>query len=117
MEILQSKLGDVTVIAPKGHLDTASSTPLEERLRELIEGGARQMLLDFTELEYINSSGLKVVLITAKHLDAVGGKLVLCGLSTNVRMIFEMIGFSRILTIVPGREEAVRALWTDGAAA
>jgi anti-anti-sigma factor len=117
MEIIESRLGDVTVVAPKGHLDTVSSTPLEERLRALIEAGARQMLLDFTELDYINSSGLKVILITAKHLDAVGGKLVLCGLSANVRMIFEMIGFSRILTIVPGRDEAVRALAPDGAPA
>jgi anti-anti-sigma factor len=117
MEIIESKLGDVTVVAPKGHLDTVSSTPLEERLRALIEGGARQVLLDFTALDYINSSGLKVVLITAKHLDALSGKLVLCGLSANVRMIFEMIGFSRILTIVPGRDEGVRALCADAAAA
>lgn len=117
MEILESKLGDVTVVAPKGHLDTVSSSPLEDRLRTLIDGGVRQMLLDFTELDYINSSGLKVVLITAKHLDAVGGKLVLCGLSANVRMIFEMIGFSRILNIAPGRDEAMRALCVDKAAA
>jgi anti-anti-sigma factor len=117
MEIHETKIGEVQVVAPSGHLDTVSSTPLEERLRSLIDAGTRQLLLDFSHLEYINSSGLKAILITAKHLDAVGGKLVLCTLSPNVLMIFDMIGFSRILTIVPGREEALRALEADGAAA
>jgi anti-anti-sigma factor len=74
-------------------------------------------VLDFSAVDYINSSGLKAILVTAKHLERVGGKLVLCALNQNVMMIFEMIGFSRILTIVPGREEALRALEADGAAA
>jgi anti-anti-sigma factor len=117
MEIIETKIGEVLVVALTGHLDTVSSTPLEDRLRTLIETGARRIVLDFSTVDYINSSGLKAILVTAKHLERVDGKLVLCSLSPNVLMIFEMIGFSRILTIVPGREEALRALEADEAAA
>ncbi len=117
MELHETKTGDALVVAVHGHLDTASSTPFEERLRKLIEEGARQVVMECTAMDYINSSGLKAVLITAKALEAAGGKLVLCGLSPNVLMIFEMIGFTRILSILPGREEALRSLEADGAAA
>ena len=63
-------------------------------------------MLDCSRLDYLNSSGLKAVLVTAKRLEPLGGKLVLCGLTPNVYAIFEMIGFTRILPIVPSREEA-----------
>ena len=117
MEIQEPKTGDVIVVALQGHLDTVSSQPLEDRLRALIEEGARQIVLDLAQLEYVNSSGLKAILVTAKSLETQNGRLVLCGLSPNVHMIFEMIGFTRILTILPGREEALRSLEADGAAA
>jgi anti-sigma B factor antagonist len=117
MEIHETKTGEVLVVALQGHLDTVSSTPLEDRLRTLVEEGARQMVLDLSGVDYVNSSGLKAILVTAKQIETAGGKLVLCGLSPNVMMIFDMIGFSRILNILPGREEAVRSLEADGAAA
>lgn len=107
MQTTESKSGDTLVVELEGHLDTVSSQPLEDRLVQLIEGGERQIVLDCGRLDYLNSSGLKAVLVTAKRLEPVGGKLVLCALTSNVHMIFEMIGFTRILTIVATRAEAL----------
>ena len=109
METNETKIGPVLVVSLQGHLDTLSSQGLEDRLTALIAGGEHRLLLDCSSLEYVNSSGLKAILVTAKALEPVGGKLVLCGLSPNVFMIFEMIGFTRILTIVSTREEALGA--------
>ena len=117
MEIDESKSGDVLVVTLNGHLDTASSLPLEDRLRRLIEEGATRLLLDLTGVDYVNSSGLKAILVAAKQIEAAGGRFALCGLNANVFMVFEMIGFTRILSILPAREEAVRSLEADGAAA
>ena len=110
MQLQESEVGNILILEPEGHLDTAAAGPLEQDILQRIEGGARHILLDCSRLEYVNSSGLKVILIAAKKLDSLGGKLVLCGLAPNVLMIFEMIGFTKILSIHGTREEALAAL-------
>jgi anti-anti-sigma factor len=65
----------------------------------------------------VNSAGLKVFLLAAKKLEAVKGALVLCALAPSVLMIFEMIGFTRIMKIVPTREDAMRFLRDEAAPA
>ena len=110
MQLQESQVGNILILEPEGHLDTAASGPLELDLLQRIDAGLRQLLLDCSQLEYVNSSGLKVILIAAKKLDALGGKLALCRLAPNVQMIFEMIGFTKILNIYPTREEGLAVL-------
>jgi anti-anti-sigma factor len=85
----------------------------ETRLLGSIERGERRILVDCGPLDYVNSAGLKVFLLAAKKLEAVRGKLVLCALAPSVLMIFEMIGFTRIMKIVPTRDEALEFLRSD----
>lgn len=108
MQIKEEKLGDILILTISEHLDTATSTGFETRLLGTIEKGERKVLIDCAPLEYVNSAGLKVFLLAAKKLETLGGKLVLCSLAPNVLMIFEMIGFTRIMKIVPTREEALQ---------
>lgn len=110
MHLQEDKQGDILILTISEHLDTASSTMFETRLLGAIDRGERRILVDCAPLEYVNSAGLKVFLLAAKKLEPVGGKLVLCALAPSVLMIFEMIGFTRIMKIVPTREEAVRFL-------
>src|SRR3954465_6212275 len=107
MDLHEMKIGDVLILQPEGHLDTAAATPMEEQVLKMIQDGERKVLVDCSGLQYVNSSGLKVFLVSAKRLDSLGGKLVTCSLAPNVRMIFEMIGFTKILTIFPERAEAL----------
>jgi anti-anti-sigma factor len=110
MQIQEEKQGDVFIFTISEHLDTASSMTFEPRLLGCVEQGERRVLVDCTPLEYVNSAGLKVFLLAAKRLEAAQGRFVICGLAPSVLMIFEMIGFTRIMTIVPTREEALRFL-------
>lgn len=73
-----------------------------------MDHGERRIVVDCASLDYVNSAGLKVFLLAAKRLETLGGKLVLCALTPSVLMIFEMIGFTRIMKIVASREEALR---------
>lgn len=114
MQIKEEKNGDVMVVTIDDHLDTSAAPLFEQRLLGLIEGGERKVLVDCAPLEYVNSAGLKVFLLAAKKLEPLGGQLIICSLAPSVLMIFEMIGFTRIMKIVPTREEALRAF---GAAA
>ncbi len=110
MQIKEDKQGEILIVRVSEHLDTASSTIFESRLLGMVDRGERQVIVDCTELEYVNSAGLKVFLLAAKRLEPLGGKLVLCALAPSVLMIFEMIGFTRIMKIVPTLDEALRVL-------
>lgn len=110
MQIQEEQVGDILIISISEHLDTSTATQFESRMLGSIDRGERRILVDCAPLEYVNSAGLKVFLLAAKKLEAVEGKLVLCALAPSVLMIFEMIGFTRIMKIVPSREEAIRFL-------
>jgi len=117
MQIIEDKQDDVMVVSITDHLDTSTSPIFESRLLALIDRGERRLIVDCEALEYVNSAGLKVFLLAAKRLEPLAGKLVLCALAPSVLMIFEMIGFTRIMKIVPTREDAVKALRGDAAPA
>jgi anti-anti-sigma factor len=110
MQIKEEKQGEALIVRVNEHLDTATSTIFESRLLGLIDRGERKVIVDCGGLEYVNSAGLKVFLLAAKRLEPLGGKLVLCALAPSVFMIFEMIGFTRIMKIVPSLDEALQAL-------
>ena len=117
MQIKEDKQGEVLIVTISEHLDTASSTIFESRLLGVIDRGERRIIVNCEPLDYVNSAGLKVFLLAAKRLEPLGGKLVLCALAPSVLMIFEMIGFTRIMKIVPTLEEAMRVLRGDAAPA
>lgn len=115
MHLQETQVGNILILEPEGHLDTAAALPLEQDVLQKIDDGARRILIDCSRLEYVNSSGLKVFLIAAKKLDSLSGKIAFCALAPNVQMIFDMIGFSKILNIHATREEALASL-EEGAA-
>ncbi len=113
MQIKEDKQGEILIVTVSEHLDTSTSSIFESRLLGLVDRGERKIVVDCSTLEYVNSAGLKVFLLAAKRLEPLGGKLVLCALAPSVLMIFEMIGFTRIMKIVPTLDEAVRVLKGD----
>ena len=110
MQIQEETQDDIRILTISEHLDTMTAQPFETRLLGMIDAGARKVLVDCSSLEYVNSAGLKVFLLAAKKIEALGGKLVLCALAPSVLMIFEMIGFTRIMTIVPTRQQGIDRL-------
>ena len=85
------------VIAPKGRLDTVTAPDLEKAVQETLPG-LTELVLDFEELEYISSAGLRVLLAAQKAMNA-QGKMTLCHVNGTIMEILEVTGFSDILTI------------------
>ena len=106
MQIHEQKEGEVMVLAPSERLDSISSQVFEDRLLELIGSGERNLLLDFSALNYMNSAGLKALLIAARRLEPAQGKIILCGIPATIYTIFELTGFNKIFTITADREQA-----------
>lgn len=110
MQIHATRQSEILTLVVTGQLDTVTAPQFEARLMESIEQGEQRLCVDCGSLRYINSAGLKAFLVAAKQLESSGGKMVLCDLSSAVRAIFDMIGFSQIMTIVPTRDEALQRL-------
>lgn len=80
------------VVAVAGRLDTNTAVELDGALGNI---AATEVILDCTALEYVSSAGLRVILAAHKRLS----RLVLRGMRDEVRSVFDMTGFSRILNI------------------
>ena len=110
MDLNIERSGDILVSAPSGRLDGTNSRSFEESLKSEIGESKCSVLLDFTELNYVSSAGLRAILLIAKSVRADNANLALCSLSDNVKEVFEISGFDRIIPIHGTREEAFQAL-------
>ena len=110
MDIAIRTQADVSLVALAGHLDTNTAPAAQEALDALVTGGGRKIVVECTDLEYISSAGLRVLLATVKRLERDGGAFHLFGLNETVREVFDISGFSMILKVFGTEEDALRAL-------
>lgn len=85
------------VAALEGRLDTITAPELEQDLAGSLEG-IKDLVLDFTKLDYISSAGLRVLLSAQKRMNQQGTMKVI-GVNATIMEIFEVTGFSDILTV------------------
>ena len=83
-------------ISIEGRLDTNTSPELEKELDNLDE--IKKLIFDFEKLEYISSSGLRLILICQKKMNN-QGNMIIKNVNDSIKEIFEITGFSNILTI------------------
>lgn len=84
-------------ISIEGRLDTMTSPQLEAELKDSIDG-IEELIFDFSGVEYISSAGLRVLLAAQKTMNR-QGSMKLTGVSDEIMEVFEITGFSDILTL------------------
>lgn len=92
-----------------GRLDAVSTEHGLSGVREAIAEGTKYVLLDMIKVTFLNSSGLRALLLLRKELLAQGGELRLCGLQSRVYEVFNLTGFTQVFTIHPTCEDAIAA--------
>lgn len=97
MTINSKKDGKALTLALEGRLDTITSPELEEALKGALDG-IETLTFDFSALDYISSAGLRVLLSAQKQMNKQGDMKV-TGVSEVIMEIFEVTGFTDILTI------------------
>jgi anti-anti-sigma factor len=111
MIVQTERHGDITVLRPAGRVDSANAADFERAVADVFDGGSRRLVLDFSQLEYISSAGLRSSRIAGKKARALeGGQLVLCALAPQVAEIFAISGFTAIFTIRDDLEDALAQL-------
>ena len=107
MELFINIFGQIGEISLNGRLDASSSHAVLEALNDKALSGICNIIMDFTQLNYISSSGLRVLLMTTKELKARNGRLVIFGMNSHVREVFDLAGFLSYFQIVATRKEAL----------
>ena len=98
MTIVKNNEGEVATVKVEGRLDTMTAPELQGALSEY-PGEARQLVFDFSSLEYISSAGLRVLLGMYKQMNSVGGGIQVVHANAAVKDVFEMTGFSDIFAV------------------
>lgn len=96
---------DEMVIEIGGRLDTSAVHSLHEQLIPVMENLGKQVKIDFSNLEYISSSGLRVLLMINKKAKEKGGRVVITHMKENILQIFQIVGFDKIFIINPSDSE------------
>jgi anti-anti-sigma factor len=109
MEIKVKKENSLTIIFVSGDIDAVTCGKLQEKTDELINNGNKRLLLDLSEVNYISSAGLRVILATAKKLYT-DGVFAISGPKPAVREILEMVGLTNIIAIYDDLETAQKSI-------
>ena len=86
-------------VLPEGRLDTATSPVLEKEVREQLDG-VQHIIMDFAHVEYISSGGLRALLTIEKLIEERDGDMRLFHVNENIMEIFELVGFTDVITVV-----------------
>ena len=107
MDIIETRHDQTNIYKLNGRLDSNTSPTLEKKLTDAMQDGTTSMVIDFENLDYISSAGLRIILKTTKDLKKSEGNIILCAMQDYVKEVFEIAGFDTFLPIVPTMDEAL----------
>ena len=97
MNIVKTNEGAKLTLALEGRLDTTTAPQLEAEVKGAL-AGVTELVMDFSQLEYLSSAGLRVLLAAQKAMNK-QGSMVIRHVNETIMEVFEVTGFSDILTI------------------
>jgi len=113
LELKQSRIGNVVVVAVSGRVDHANADQFRADLAPHQAGcaaGGDRLVLDLAQLEYISSAGLRVLMLASREVKGRDGTLIVCGLQEIVREIFRISRFDLVFHVLPDRRAALGEL-------
>jgi anti-anti-sigma factor len=110
MEIGERTEGTAVVVSLDGRLDGITAPDLEARIAAIVERGDTRVVLECSQMSYVSSAGLRVLLVSARKCQQGGGKLALAALQSECRSVLEMSGFLSIIECHESSEAALAAV-------
>ena len=92
------KNGDTLTVIPEGRLDTATSPLLEQKMNPGL-GAAQHLIMDFAKVDYISSSGLRLLLAAHQNMEDRGGDLRMIHVNEYIRDVLNLVGFLEIMNV------------------
>ncbi|MGB0712663.1 MAG: anti-sigma factor antagonist [Gammaproteobacteria bacterium] len=109
MSIEIENLDNATVARLSGRLDAAEVSKIKGDLKGIESGKGHKVVLNMAEVNFTDSSGLGLVVSTFRSISEQGGAMVVCGLTPQVRSLFELTRMHRIFDLYDDEEQALKA--------
>lgn len=100
----------VKVVQPSGILDGTKAGHFRQEISSLMESNVDIVLIDFQDVTFMDSSGLGALVLALKTVRAAGGKLFICSVNEQIKMLFELTSMDRVFEIFPSREDFEKAV-------
>ncbi|MBZ8179485.1 MAG: STAS domain-containing protein [Oscillatoria sp. PMC 1051.18] len=95
----------IKIFQPSGILDGTKASEFRQQISESVKNGAETVLVDFQDVTFMDSSGLGALVLALKSVRSAGGKLYICSINDQIRMLFELTSMDRVFDIFLSREE------------
>ena len=107
MEMEQDNVGEVRRVVLVGRLDTMGVDNVEARFGAAIVPNGKNTIVDLSQVTFLASMGIRMLILTTRALSRNGGKLVIYGARTGVRDVIEFTALSEIIPLAPNEGEAL----------
>lgn len=101
--------GDAQIVSINGQLDAFTVSDLKNELKKLTDSNKSKIILDLSNVSYANSTSIGAIVAVAQQLRKKKGDLKLCGLTDDIRKVFDLVGASKILEIFKTEQEAAKS--------
>jgi len=95
----------VKIIEPNGVFGGPQATAFRQEIVDLVQGGVTAVLIDCKSITFMDSSGLGALVVALKNLRAANGQLFLCGVTEQVKMLFELTSMDKVFRILKDQAE------------
>ena len=106
-EVTHRATDSAIVIYLDGDLTTNTSLDVQSEILAVLEGEEKHVVINVEKVNFIASTGLRVILSLGKKLTAQGCKLTVCSMNPSTRSVFDMSGFSKLFPTYPSENEAL----------
>jgi anti-anti-sigma factor len=107
VKVSEEHNGSVLVFHLKGKFDTITSLSAEREILDYINKGHHNILLNFAEVSYLSTLGLRMLISTTKKIASLSGHIVLCELSPSVLYVLEIAGIDQRIDMAPSESEGL----------
>ena len=109
MEVTNKTIGEAIVFNIDGDLTTSQSPEAESEINSILEcTECKLVVINVENVNFIASTGLRIILAIGKHLKASGGELVVCSMNQTTKSVFKMSGFTKLFRIFDTEQEALQ---------
>jgi anti-sigma B factor antagonist len=109
VEIIEDVQDGIKIFRLKGRLDSNTSQELESELFHAISDGSKKIIVDFENLDYISSAGLRLVIKVNRALLREDGRLILCAMQNYIRELFKTTEIDSFVPILDTMDDALKA--------
>ncbi len=113
MHIAVTRQEDIAIVTVSGRLSSAMADQFQDRLMAELDDNPKALVVDFADLRFITSSGLRTLIVAAKRGSTDGYRVHLCGMAQAIHEVFEVSGLLRIFVIHPSLDAAMATVERD----